>query len=280
MSTSRILRRPALGLLGAVCAGALVLSATSAVAAGPDSPNGVASGKAAPAVAAISAAFPPGSELQYVAVAPCRIIDTRVSGGALVNGQRTFDATLASYATQGGKAGSCGIPDIATSVQLNLGAISRNGTTSDVRGWATGTAEPNASLVNYNPSGPVANMVNLKVNSSGQFNLKTPGAAHLFVDVAGYYVKPLYAAVSSGGSIYSGISSGVTSVARTGTGRYTVTFERDVQQCAATASSITWANNLDVSPDVGAGGTNTVTVGIADTSNTAADGYFVIGLTC
>lgn len=276
MLTTSHLRRGAVAAAGA----ALLTLGAAASASGPDTANPVTGGSG-PDRTAVDPNFPPGSELQFVAVAPCRIVDTRVVGGRITAGSRVFDATLGNYSGQGGKAGTCNLPSSgAVAVQLNLGAISRDGKTSDFKGWATGTSEPTASLVNYNPSGPVANMVTMPVNGSGQFTLKTPGSAHAFVDVAGYYVKPLYAAVSSSGSIYTGISSGVTSVTRTGTGMYTVTFNRDVERCSATASSITWASNLDVSPDVGAGGPNSVVVGIANTANVMTDGYFTLSLTC
>ncbi|QIM20058.1 hypothetical protein G7075_01065 [Phycicoccus sp. HDW14] len=285
MSTTSRLRRPALGLLATACAAALTLSATAAVAAGTPSPNPRSSAKAAgvaPGVAAVSALFPPGSEVRFVAVAPCRIIDTRVSGGALVAGQRTFDATLASYAVQGGKAGTCNIPDVATSVQLNLGAISRNGSTSDLKGWATGTAEPLASLVNFNPSGPVANMVTMPVNGSGQFTVKTPGAAHIFADVAGYYVKPLYAAIEPGGGVYSSTASGVVSSAKSSTGVYTVTFNRDVERCAAAGTDIIFSASREITVDNGfSADPNTVTVYVRNTATGASeDTYFYVSLTC
>ncbi|WP_392543048.1 hypothetical protein [Oryzobacter telluris] len=267
-------------LVAVVGAAGLALTATAATAAGPDTAN-PSSGGSAPDVAAVSALFPPGSEKQFVVVAPCRILDTRQSGGALVNGQRVFDATMGNYSTQGGKAGSCNIPDQAVAVQLNLGAISRNGTTSYVKGWATGTAEPLASVINFDPSGPVANMVTMPVNGSGQFTLKTPGAAHLFADVAGFYVSPLYVAVSPTGTVYGGVSSGLTSITKVSTGRYSIVFDRDVQRCAATASSITWGSNLDVSPDVNASSNaNTVEVGIANPAGTSTDGYFTLRLSC
>lgn len=285
MSPTSRLRRPALGLLATACAAALALSASAAVAAGGPSPSpnpGRSTAKVAPGVAAVSALFPPGSEVRFVAVDPCRIIDTRKSGGALVAGQRTFDATLASYATQGGKAGTCNIPDVATGVQLNLGAISRSGSTSDLKGWATGTTEPTASLVNFNPSGPVANMVTMPVNGSGQFTLKTPGSAHIFADVAGYYVKPLYAAIGPGGSVYSGISSGVVSSAKTATGVYTVTFNRDVERCAAAGTDIIFASTREVTVDNGFNADpNTVTVDVRNSSTGASeDTYFYVSLTC
>ena len=277
MTTPSRLRRAIIAAAGAALL--TVGVAGAGLAAGGD--RDANPGAKGPDAAAVSALFPPGSELQFVGVAPCRIIDTRVSGGALVSGQRTFDATMTNYSTQGGKAGTCNIPDVAVSVQLNLGAISQNGKTSDVRGWATGTSEPTASMLNYNPAGPVANMVTMPLNSSGQFNLKTPGAAHIFADVAGYYVKPLYAAVSYTGSIYQGIQSGVVSVSRVSTGFYNVTFNRDVEQCAASASTITWSTGYDASPDVSTSSDpNTVQVGIVNSSGTFVDEWFTLSLTC
>ena len=277
MTTPSRLRRAIIAAAGAALLTVGVAGAGLA-AGGDPGPNPGAKG---PDAAAVSALFPPGSELQFVGVAPCRIIDTRVSGGALVAGQRTFDATMTNYSTQGGKAGTCNIPDVAVSVQLNLGAISQNGKTSDVRGWATGTPEPTASLVNYNPAGPVANMVTVPLNASGQFNLKTPGAAHIFADVAGFYVKPLYASIDPSGNIYQGTASGVVSSARTGTGHYTITFDRDVERCAASGTAIQWFGNQEVSVDTGINANpNTVEYEIRDQSNTAIDSWAHISLTC
>lgn len=271
-------RRAAVALAGAAL---LVVGAAGASASGPDTTNG----PAAPAadVALADPAFPPGSGLQFVAVTPCRIVDTRLAGGAIVAGSRTFDATLANYSSQGGKAGSCGLPtgSVVASVQLNLGAISQNNKTSDIKGWATGTAEPTASLVNYNPSGPVANMVTMPVNASGQFTLKTPGAAHAFIDVAGFYVKPLYAFVNFDGSIKQNAASGVVSISHPSTGRYDITFDRDVTQCSISTASLEWAASTDVSPDNQAfGPANQVRVGAVNAAGTFVDLEFYIMLSC
>jgi hypothetical protein len=272
-------RRAAAALVGAAL---LVAGAAGASASGPDVTNGAPASR--PDVALADPAFPPGSSLQFVAVTPCRIADTRVTGGALVAGQRVFDATLATYATQGGKAGSCGLPtgSAVASVQLNLGAISQNNKTSDIKGWATGTTEPTASLVNYNPSGPVANMVTVPVNASGQFTLKTPGAAHTFIDVAGFYVKPAYAFVNANGTIKQNAASGVVSITHPSTGRYNITFDRDITQCAISTASLEWAVATDVSPDSQAvvGIPDQVRVGAVNSAGTFVDLEFYILLSC
>jgi hypothetical protein len=230
-----------------------------------------------------SPAMAPGSEKKFVAVAQCRIIDTRVSGagGPLKHRTRTFTAD-GPYTAQGGHAAGCGIPTTGvTAVLVNVGVRSFAGAAGFVKGWAAGTTKPAGSLLFYNKSGPTANMVTLPVNANGDFKLQTDGKANLFVDIAGYFVQPLYAAVSSGGAVYAGISSGVTSVTRLSAGLYDVSFNRNVQKCGATTASITWSSSLDVSPDVGAGAdANTVRVGIVDPGGTFTDGYFTLSLTC
>lgn len=261
-------------LVGAAAAGAATM------AAGDEGRNGPSAPSSGPDGAAVL--LDTGSELQFVAVAPCRIIDTRKAGGAIKAGSRTFDATLASYATQGGLAGSCNIPAYAVSIQLNLGAISQDDKTSDIKGWATGTSEPTASLVNYNPSGPVANMVTMPVNAGGQFTLKTPGSAQVFADVAGYYQRPLNASIAQGGGVYQGNSSGLVSATRTSTGVYTLVWEREVVNCTAAVADTIFSDVREVSPDVttNPSGDTSMQVVVRDAAGTLVDTYFEIRLTC
>ena len=135
---------------------------------------------------------------------------------------------------------------------LNVGAISQNGTSAHVTMSATGTPKPLASIINYNPAGPVADMATVPHNSSVQFAGETQKSVHLFADVAGFYVKPLYTSIDPNGAIYQGTASGVVSSARTATGHYTVTFNRDVQRCAASGTAIQWFGVQEVSVDTAA----------------------------
>src|SRR5437773_6789195 len=71
---------------------------------------------AIPVGGAATAAEAPGlgdsaDNLVYTPVPPCRIIDTRLAGGLIpAGGTRSFRATGAGFAGQGGIAGSCGVP--------------------------------------------------------------------------------------------------------------------------------------------------------------------------
>ncbi|HEY5031270.1 MAG TPA: hypothetical protein VIJ54_02260, partial [Actinomycetes bacterium] len=228
----------------------------------------------------VSPAIAAGSQAQFTGVAPCRIIDTRVTGGVLVASSRVFTA-VGPYSPQGGNAAGCGIPSGIQSVLMNVGAQSYLGSNGYVKGWATGASEPLASLVNFNKSGPIANMVVVPVDATGHFTLKTAGSAQLYVDVAGYYLKPLYVAVTPAGNVYGGISSGVVSTARSGTGSYTVTFDRNVRNCAAVGDDIIFAGSRDVSADVGFDADpSTVTVAVTNSSDAPEDTYFTLSLTC
>ena len=275
--TSRAAR---LALAGAAALAVTVGAAGSVLAAGGASPNGSAGGGSASTTLVATLAPVAGSQVQFVTVAPCRIIDTRNVGGPINGTTRTFTAD-GPYAGQGGNVAGCNVPSNLVAVQLNLGAISAAGQKGWVKAWAAGTTEPLASLVNFPTNAPIANMVTIPVNGSGNFTVRTFHSAHIFADVAGYYVKPLYAQISSTGSVYSGVSSGVVSTTHPGTGEYTVTFDRDVSKCAATGSDIVFAGTRDISIDTHfSADPRTVTVRVTNASNTLENTFFNLSLAC
>jgi hypothetical protein len=288
MQKPRRIRRAVIAATGAAL---LLAGAAGANAAGGPQP-GVRHGVAArPDTTLVSPVMAPGSELLFVAVAPCRIVDTRRAGGKLSASSRTFDATLASYASQGGKAGTCNVPDIAMAVQLNLSAISTDKRSSWLIGWAAGQPEPTASMLNTNPAAPIANMVTMPVNASGQFTLKTPGSMDVFADVAGYYVQPLYATIDGGDgnnppSVVEGVASGLVSVTRESAGIYDLTFDRNVTSCVATANDFEFGSGHDIAIDSTISLFNpaytdgTIVVGVTDMGGAFVDAMIHVSLTC
>ena len=98
----------------------------------------------------------------YTGVTPCRIVDTRLAGGPLVS-TRHFQAS-GNLASQGGS-NTCGIPANATSIAVSLTAISQG--QGYLRGWASGTTPPTATLLNYGTAINMSNMVNLPRCSGG-----------------------------------------------------------------------------------------------------------------
>ena len=265
---------------GVAAAVLVASSATVAVAAGGGtSPNGGASGGRQVHVAG-APALPAGSQLQFVAVTPCRVLDTRTAGGLLNNSQRSFKA-VGNLSSQGGKSAGCGVPSYAVALSLNLVAIGQS-SSSYMYAWPAGTALPTASAINYPKTGAIANGITLPITAGGgwAYNLKTPGKAHAVADVTGYYVKPLYAVLTPTGTVYGG-SSGVVSSTRVSTGRYQIEFDRNVRKCSAATSDLIFANTEDVSADMTyATDPTTVTIQVTNKDGNAEDTYFSVAMNC
>jgi hypothetical protein len=139
------------------------------------------------------------ADLVYTPVAPCRIVDTRLSGGVLgAGGQRSFIVTGSSgFAGQGGNPAGCGVPSgPATAAVVNFVAAGPAGA-GNLRAWAFGGAVPNASIVNYAAVGGlnIANAVvvplcNQATTSCGPFDITVQAdgsGTQIVADVAGYF---------------------------------------------------------------------------------------------
>jgi hypothetical protein len=144
--------------------------------------------------------------LLFTAIAPCRLIDTRVMGGPLAAGAtRTFNvvgvSAAGSLASQGGNPNGCPIPGFVNgfaqvqSVAINLIAVNPAGP-GDLIAWPTDESQPTASVINYInlPSGVlnIANMVILPVRQDfpvgADITVKAQvSGVSLVADVLGYY---------------------------------------------------------------------------------------------
>ena len=267
-------KRAAVGL----AALSLAAGVTAASANDGGSPNGHARATKG-ATALDQAALPPGTDLQFHTLAPCRLVDTRLAGGTLNDSARVFTA-VGALGGQGGNVSGCGVPTSAVAIQANVTAVSQ-GESGFLTVYATGLPTPTASTVNFGKSGAAANAVPVALSAGDQFTVFSHNKSHVVTDVIGYYTKPLYAAVTSSGGIYQGISSGVVSAVRTGTGAYTVTFNRAVRACSVTASDIIFAKTNDVSVDQTFPPNNdAVAVRVTDASGNPSDTYFNITATC
>jgi hypothetical protein len=145
----------------------------------------------------------PASDLLFVPVTPCRVIDTRVGGGKFnVNEVRDYRiAGTAGFLAQGGKDGGCGIPlggatPLAAAVMVNLFAVNPEGS-GDFRAWAFGTTMPLAAAITYDNLGPFFSIANgLIVPISGVSTLAADlsikaefNRTHFAADVTGYFTR-------------------------------------------------------------------------------------------
>jgi hypothetical protein len=217
--------------------------------------------------------------LVYNPVTPCRIIDTRIVGGAIgAGGIRSFVATGLSFIGQGGVVGGCGIPfGPATAVVINFVAVSPSGA-GDLRVWPFGQGAPLASIINYVPGANVANGVPIAICNPAVFGCgeditvqSDAASVQIVADVQGFFSRPsapvsqnLAAVVTAAGGLVSGQSFRATAASLLVSSFYQVDFDRDITNCSYVA---------DIG-DPGAGGS---TPGFVTVTGRAADpnGLFI-----
>jgi hypothetical protein len=116
----------------------------------------------------------------YFTVTPCRILDTRSTGGALPGSQsRNVPAT-----------GTCSIPASASAVAFIITAVSPTAA-GNLRLFPAGVTPPVVSTINFNAGTTRANNGVVKLGTSGQITVRndmpTGQSTHFLIDVAGYF---------------------------------------------------------------------------------------------
>jgi hypothetical protein len=144
------------------------------------------------------------SDLTFVPLPPCRIIDTRQSGaGKLLPGViRDFQVSgVTQFDPQGGNIGGCGVPaggvePVAAAVAVNIVAVTPSGS-GTVRAWAYGQEVPLAAAITYDNLGPFSSLSNgIVVPIAGTNTVPADlsvradfNATHFAADVTGYFTR-------------------------------------------------------------------------------------------
>lgn len=136
-------------------------------------------------------------DLIFVPITPCRIIDTRVAGGAIAaNTTRNFDVTAVSnYSFQGGDASNCNGAGAAGS--FAAAAINFTVVTPSAAGYITAfpylATQPLAATVNYTAGDIRGNFAVVKLDqgaSADELSVYSFAQTHLVADIVGYYRNP------------------------------------------------------------------------------------------
>ncbi len=223
---------------------ALGLSLSTSSAGAADDPAPPVPNRAADKAAR---AIPATTEQLFVPIAACRIADTRAAGGALKKSTtRAFAVRgTTSLASQGGSSNGCGVVTAASSVVVTVSSLpvtkKKKGKVKakagSVKAWATGASEPAMTLLYYLDR-PVAGSTSVSIGAgSSPLTVKNYGGkAHLTIDVTGYYLPQMWAYISPSGTVLDQ-SGRLVSATRTGTGNYTLVWDRDITSCAGVAGS-------------------------------------------
>ncbi len=134
------------------------------------------------------------ADLTYTPINPCRILDTRatVAGPLAANVARTFDGYSTNFATQGGTASGCGIPNGVAALAMNVYAVNPTNL-GFIKVWPANGTEPDVSTVNYQPgitAIATGTLVPVDAANSNRFTAKSPATVDFIADVVGYFKPP------------------------------------------------------------------------------------------
>ena len=120
----------------------------------------------------------PSTAGSFKGLSPARLLDTRNSAAVGADSAVSFQV-----------AGVNGIPASVAAVVFNL-TVTQARSLGFVTAYASGSARPNASNLNFSAGQTVPNLVTVPVGSNGKVALfnRSSGTAHLIADVAGYYL--------------------------------------------------------------------------------------------
>ncbi len=118
----------------------------------------------------------PVTALQYVPVTPCRVTDTRASGGPLA------PYTTRVFTVQG----KCGVPSTAQAYALNVTAVPK-GQLLYLTLWPDGEPQPNVSTLNSFKGSVVANAAIVPAGPGGKIDALAAGTTDVVLDVNGYF---------------------------------------------------------------------------------------------
>ncbi|CAN5581202.1 hypothetical protein BH10ACT2_BH10ACT2_25770 [soil metagenome] len=177
------------------------------------------------------------SDLTFHPLVPCRLVDTRQINARIPNqGHYDFNAYDGTSVDQGGFDGDCGVPYAALAVELNVVSVGST-TQGYLKLYPYLAIEPNASILNYSAGQNIANTATVArciLVGGGlcdhDFTVYAHTAAHLLVDVLGYYESPLSAQLDADGTV-AGASLAVEEAGTLSPGAYYVTFDRVVRNC-------------------------------------------------
>jgi hypothetical protein len=179
----------------------------------------------------------PGTPAVFVAISPCRVIETRnpdgpYGGPAFAAGEtRTY--TIPS--------GPCvGLPASAVAFSVNIAVIPLGTQMKWLTAWDTGSPQPHASTLNDYTGQIASNSAVVPASTGGEINIFVTDPTQVIVDINGYYAPPdtfpmigtaAVPALTFGDTttgLYSD-TAGTVSIATGGTSRLTVRSDGDLE---------------------------------------------------
>lgn len=161
--------------------------------------------------------------LEFIAVTPCRVLDTRNANGAF-GGPALSAGQIRTIPIPGS---SCGIPNSAQAYSLNFTVVA-SGVVGYLSAWPTANRPvPDVSLLNVtSPAGGIiANAAVVPAGTSASIDIFATHPTHVIIDINGYFA-PQFPRTAGGYVNSSGAATGMGFTAvRNGPGNYQVSYD-------------------------------------------------------
>ncbi|MDQ6891923.1 MAG: tail fiber domain-containing protein [Acidobacteriota bacterium] len=182
--------------------------------------------------------------LPFIAVAPCRVVDTRGPAGPY-GGPALSAESPRSFVVP---AGPCpGIPTTAAAFSLNVTAVAPSGAGFLVV-YPQGAAQPLVSTLNYLPGQTLANAAIVAAGPGGGITVMAGTGTHLIIDINGYFAGAVVTRLNPGTGVSLTGSEGVITVgiANGGVGlpQLSAAGSTPGQSLVSTGGAVGWGNPL------------------------------------
>lgn len=139
----------------------------------------------------------PSNPGNFVAIAPCRILDTRAAVGPFGGPQFTAGETRHYIIPNGGQPTACGTP-VGSAYSLNITVVNFS-TRGNLRAFPTGTALPNTATLNYGATVgfPAGNAAIVPADNTGSIDIYTTQALDVIIDINGYFSDTIPASTAN-----------------------------------------------------------------------------------
>jgi uncharacterized repeat protein (TIGR01451 family) len=128
---------------------------------------------------------PAANTLQFYALSPCRVLDTR-NGNGTAGGPAIARGSGRSFPIS---SGSCGAPSGAAAYSLNVTVVPQ-GTLGYLTAWPTGQTQPLVSTLNSLDGTVLANAAIVPAGTGGAVSFYASDTTNLVVDINGYFASP------------------------------------------------------------------------------------------
>jgi len=200
-------------------------------------------------VEGIEAAAAVSAPLPFVAITPCRLMDTRNAGQTGPFGPPSLGVDATRNIPVPTHPVCTGIPATAGAYSLNF-TVTNTGSNpfGFLKVWPQGTTEPNVSTLNWNTGGAtVANAAIVPAGTGGGITVKSGNASSdVIIDINGYYAGTLVTSLLAGtgvsvssptGDVTVGIANGGVGLAQ-----HSAAGSAAGQALVSTGSAVAWGS--------------------------------------